>query len=93
MGAVTVKVPTSMRHLTGGSGQVPADGDTLRAVIGKLEANYPGLGARLVDESGALRRFVNVYVDDIDVRYEQSLDTPTPDGSTLWVISAVAGGS
>ena len=92
MGTVTVRVPTSMRHLTGGTGQVPADGDTLRGVIGKLEANHPGFCERLLDESGALRRFVNVYIDDDDVRYEQGLDTPTPDGSTVWVVPAIAGG-
>lgn len=93
MGSVIVKVPTSMRDLTGGVWQVTADGDTVRAVIAKLEANHPGFGLRLLDDAGGLRRFVNVYVDENDVRYEQGLDTPTPDGTTLWVIPAVAGGA
>lgn len=93
MGSVVVKVPTSMRDLTGGAWQVATDGETVRAVIDKLEANHPGFGLRLLDDAGTLRRFVNIYVDDNDVRFEQGLETPTPDGCTLWLIPAVAGGS
>lgn len=68
-------------------------GTTLREVIDKLEADYTGIAARLLDDSGKLRRFVNIYVGEEDVRFEQGLDTPTPDGAQISIIPAVAGGS
>jgi sulfur-carrier protein len=90
--AVTVRIPTILRSYTGGSAEVPAQGATLAEVIEDLEANHPGLRARLLDDSGKLRRFVNVYVDDDDVRFADGLATTTIEGAKLSIIPAVAGG-
>ncbi len=90
--SVTVRVPTILRTYTGGAAEVSAEGETLSAVIDDLERNHPGIRGRVVDESGKLRRFVNVYVGDEDVRFAEGLETKTPDGSSVSVIPAVAGG-
>jgi molybdopterin converting factor small subunit len=91
--SVTVRIPTILRTLTGGEAEVGVDGaDTLQAVIDKLEADHPGLRARVLDDDGKLRRFVNVYVNDDDVRFASGLQTPTPDGASVSIIPAVAGG-
>lgn len=90
--SVTVRVPTILRSYTEGSAEVAVEGATLADVVRALDAAYPGIGARVLDDAGALRRFVNVYVDDEDVRFADGLGTATPDGSTVSVIPAVAGG-
>lgn len=90
--SVTVRIPTILRPLTGGAAEVSAEGSTLVEVIDKLEADHPGIRARVLDEDGKLRRFVNVYVGDEDVRFAGGLTTPTPDGSLISIIPAVAGG-
>lgn len=90
--AVTVRIPTTMRPLAGGASTVQVEGVTLAEVIANLDAAHPGFGGRLLDESGALRKFVNVFVADDDVRYLQGLDTPVPNGETVSIIPAVAGG-
>lgn len=90
--AVTVRIPTTMRPLAGGASTVQVEGVTLAEVIANLDAAHPGFGDRLLDESGALRKFVNVFVADDDVRYLQGLDTPVPIGETVSIIPAVAGG-
>ncbi len=90
--SVTVRVPTILRTYTGGAAEVSADGETLSEVIDDLERNHPGIRGRVIDEAGKLRRFVNVYVGDEDVRFAEGLDTKTPDGSSVSVIPAVAGG-
>jgi molybdopterin converting factor small subunit len=90
--AVTVRIPTILRTYTGGSAEVPAQGATLAEVIDDLETNHPGLRARLLDDGGKLRRFVNVYVDDDDVRFADGLATATAEGAKLSIIPAVAGG-
>ena len=90
--SVSVRIPTILRTFTGGSAEVPADPGTLREVLASLDASYPGLAGRIVDDSGNLRRFVNVYVGDEDVRFANGLDTPVPAGSRVSVIPAVAGG-
>ncbi len=90
--SVTVRVPTILRTYTGGSAEVSVDGGTLAEVVASLETAYPGIGARVLDDDGRLRRFVNVYVGDEDVRFAEGLQTATPDGSTVSVIPAVAGG-
>ncbi len=92
---VAVRVPTILRTYTGGESDVSvsvADGATLGDVVSALETAYPGIGARVLDDTGKIRRFVNVYVDDDDVRFASGLQTPTPDGSRVSVIPAVAGG-
>ena len=90
--AVTVRIPTTMRPLTGGEKQVSVEPGKLSEVIGALETGHPGMGDRLLDEDGALRKFVNVFVDDDDVRYLDGLDTKVADGITVSIIPAVAGG-
>jgi molybdopterin synthase sulfur carrier subunit len=90
--SATVRIPTILRTLTGGKAEVTAEGSTLRELFDALEADNPGLKARVLDDDGKLRRFVNVYVGDEDVRFEQGLDTPTPDGAQVSIIPAVAGG-
>lgn len=90
--SVTVRIPTILRTYTGGESQVDAEGETLSAVIDSLDGSYPGIKARVVDEQGALRRFVNIYVGNDDVRFSEGLDTATPDGTQVSVIPAVAGG-
>ncbi|MEI6374296.1 MAG: MoaD/ThiS family protein [Actinomycetes bacterium] len=92
--SVTVRVPTILRTYTDGQAEVSVapDVETLSGVLTALEVVAPGIGARVLDDEGKLRRFVNVYVDDDDVRFLDGLDTPTPDGTSVSVIPAVAGG-
>lgn len=91
--SVTVRVPTILRSYTGGESEVAVDGAaTLAELLDKLEANHPGIRARVLDDDGKLRRFVNLYVGDDDVRFVEGLATPTPDGVTVSIIPAVAGG-
>jgi sulfur-carrier protein len=90
---VQVRIPTILRSYTGGAAEVTATEGTLRDVIAGLDAAYPGLGGRILDEGGQLRRFVNVYVGEEDVRFAQGLDTRVTDGSRVSVIPAVAGGA
>jgi molybdopterin synthase sulfur carrier subunit len=90
---VQVRIPTILRSYTGGASEVTAAEGTLREVIAGLDAAYPGLGGRIIDDGGKLRRFVNVYVGDEDVRFAQGLDTDVPPGGRVSVIPAVAGGA
>jgi molybdopterin synthase sulfur carrier subunit len=92
MSTVSVRIPTILRTYTGGESEVKAAGATLREVIADLDANHPGIAARILDDGGKVRRFVNVYVGDEDVRFADGLDTPTPEGVQVSVIPAVAGG-
>lgn len=89
--AVEVRVPTILRPYTKDAKVVDATGVTVEEVIADLDANYPGIGDRLTDERG-LRRFVNVYLNDEDVRFLQGLQTPVKDGDSITVLPAVAGG-
>ncbi|MHA7649538.1 MoaD/ThiS family protein [Mycobacterium sp. ML4] len=91
---VTVTIPTILRPHTGGEKRVSASGETLGAVIKDLEANYSGISDRLIDKSspGRLHRFVNIYVNDEDVRYSGGLDTAVADGDSVTILPAVAGG-
>jgi molybdopterin synthase sulfur carrier subunit len=91
---VSVSIPTILRTHTGGEKRVTASGDTLQAVIADLESNYSGISERLVDPSspGKLQRFVNIYVNDEDVRFSGGLDTEINDGDTVTILPAVAGG-
>jgi molybdopterin synthase sulfur carrier subunit len=90
--SVNVRIPTILRTYTGGEAEVTAEGSTLSEVIASLEKNHPGISARVLDDQGKLRRFVNVYVNDDDVRFDNGLETATPDGSGVSIIPAVAGG-
>ncbi len=90
--SVSVRIPTILRSYTGGAAEVSAQAGTLREVIVGLNADFPGIGGRILDDAGKIRRFVNVYVGDEDVRLAQGLDTPVPPGTQVSVIPAVAGG-
>jgi sulfur-carrier protein len=90
--SATVRIPTILRTYTGGASEVTAEGSTLAEVLDDLERNHTGIRARVLDETGALRRFVNVYVGNDDVRFLENLETKTPDGTQISVIPAVAGG-
>jgi molybdopterin converting factor small subunit len=90
--SVTVRVPTTLRTLTGGKSEVAVDGATVGEVLTSLEAAHPGFAERILDADGGLRRFVNVFVADDDVRFLEALATPVPDGETVSIIPAVAGG-
>ena len=87
-----VRIPTILRTYTGGESEVTADGATLSEVLDDLDASYAGIKGRILDDNGELRRFVNVYVGNDDVRFLENLQTPTPDGVQISVIPAVAGG-
>ncbi len=88
----TVRIPTILRTYTAGTGEVTADGDTLAGVLDSLEANHPGIRARILDDAGALRRFVNIYIGDEDVRFVGGLEAEIPEGTKISIIPAVAGG-
>ena len=90
--SVSVRIPTILRTYTSGESEVSAAGSTLSEVLDDLDGNYNGIKGRILDESGELRRFVNVYVGNDDVRFLDNLATPTPDGTQISVIPAVAGG-
>lgn len=90
--AVTVRIPTTMRPLSGGASTVELEGATLGDVLAALEGAHPGFRERLFDDDGNLRKFVNVFVADDDVRYLDGLGTATPAGTTVSIIPAVAGG-
>ena len=90
--SVSVRIPTILRTYTGGESEVSADGATLSDVLDDLEASYSGIRTRILDDAGDIRRFVNVYVGNDDVRFLDGLATPTPDGVQLSIIPAVAGG-
>ena len=90
--SVSVRIPTILRTYTGGESEVNAEGATLAEVLDDLDARFSGIKARILDDNGELRRFVNVYVGAEDVRFLDSLATATPDGTQISVIPAVAGG-
>ena len=90
--SVTVRIPTTLRPLSGGTSTVTVSGNTLREVLAGLDAAHPGFSARLLDEQGNLHKFVNVFVADDDVRYLKGLDTEVLAGQTVSIIPAVAGG-
>ncbi|MBA3528572.1 MAG: MoaD/ThiS family protein [Propionibacteriaceae bacterium] len=90
--SASVRIPTILRNYTGGAGEVTADGSTLAEVLSSLESNHPGIRARVLDDTGALRRFVNVYVGDEDVRFAGGLEAAVADGAKISIIPAVAGG-
>ena len=90
--AVTVKLPTILRKFTGNEARVPAEGATLAEVLKDLESRYPGVTKNVLAEGGGLHRFINVYLNDEDVRYLGSLETEVKEGDTVSILPAVAGG-
>ncbi len=89
--AVTIRIPTPLRTLTGGEEQVPAEGSTVKQVIENLEQRHPGIRDRLLDEKG-VRRFVNIYVGDEDIRFLDGLETQLKGGEEVSIVPAIAGG-
>jgi molybdopterin synthase sulfur carrier subunit len=90
--AVTVRIPTQLRELSGGASEVEVDAGTVGSVLAAVDSAHPGFKERLYDDSGELRRFVNVFVAEEDIRFLDGLETPVPDGETLSIVPAVAGG-
>lgn len=90
--AVTVKIPTPLRKLTNGETSVDTDGATIGAIVDSLEASYPGMKERLIDDEGGLRHFVNIYLNGEDVRYLDGLNSAVGDRDELSIVPAVAGG-
>lgn len=90
--SLTVRIPTTLRSLTAGESKVETAGATVKEALDNLEAAYPGFSERLLEEDGSLRRFVNIFLADDDIRFLQGLDTPIAPGSTLSIVPAVAGG-
>lgn len=90
---INVRIPTPLRKYTDGKDIVPVEGGTVRAVLDGLERAHPGIKARLCEEDGALRRFVNIYYRDEDIRFLKNVDTELEDGSELSVVPAIAGGA
>ena len=90
--AVEVRLPTVLRSHAGGASVVTLDGTTIGEVLGKLVAEYPGMSGQVLQENGSLHKFVNIYVNDDDVRYLNGLETPVPDGAEISILPAVAGG-
>jgi molybdopterin synthase sulfur carrier subunit len=91
--SVKVRIPTPLQPLTDHQPELEASGDTLREVLANLEERYPGIRERLYDDEGALRRFVNVYVNDEDIRFLKGEDTALSDGDEISIVPAIAGGA
>jgi molybdopterin synthase sulfur carrier subunit len=89
---VTVRIPSQLRPLVGGSHEVSAEGETVGEILKALDAAHPGFGERLFDDTGRLRRFVNIFLAEEDIRFLDGLDTRVPAGVTLSIVPAVAGG-
>lgn len=92
MATTNVIIPAPLREFTDGETEVTADGDTVSDVIEDLEDQYPGIKERITNDDGDLREFLNIYMDDEDIRFEDGLETPIDDGSDLSIIPAIAGG-
>lgn len=90
--SVTVRVPGPLRRLSGGSAEVSVEGGTVAEALADLDARHPGFKERLYDDSGKLRQFINVYVNDSDIRFGQGLDTPVAEKDDISIVPAVAGG-
>lgn len=91
--AIKVRIPTPLRKITGGNDEVEATGANVAEVIADLEKNYPGIKERICEENGNLRKFVNLYVNDEDIRFKDNLNTALGDGDELSIIPAIAGGA
>ncbi len=90
--AVTIRIPTQLRNLSGGAAEVALDAGSVGELLQALDVAHPGFGERLFDDQGALRRFVNVFVAEEDIRFLDGIDTAVSDGQVLSIVPAVAGG-
>ena len=91
--SILVRIPSPLRRLTGGQSEVTADGATVSELLNTLEQRFPGIKERLYDEAGQLRRFVNIYINEEDIRFLKGKDTPLKDGDEVSIIPAMAGGA
>jgi sulfur-carrier protein len=91
--SVEVRVPTILRKHTGGAKAVAATGGTLREVVEQIDADHPGLKAAILTDAGEIHRFINIYLNDEDVRFSGALETPVEDGDVMSILPAVAGGA
>ena len=89
---VTVRVPTPLQRLTNGQSEIPCEGSNVAELLGELERRYPGIKERLCDQDGKLRRFVNIFVNDEDIRFLQGDQTAVKDGDEISIIPSIAGG-
>jgi len=89
---VRVRIPSQLRSLCGGAAEIPLEGTTVSELLSGLEVAHPGFAERLFDDTGTLRRFVNVFVAEEDIRFLDGLETPVPEGQTISIVPAVAGG-
>jgi molybdopterin synthase sulfur carrier subunit len=89
---IRVRVPTPLRRFTGGSDEITAEGDSIKAVIEDLERRHPGMRERLLDDKGELRRFVNIYLNGDDIRFLNQLTSKVKDGDDISIVPAIAGG-
>ena len=90
---VLVRIPTPLRSITKGQSEVQATGDTVAGLVDDLDRQFPGLRERLVDESGELRRFINIYVNEEDIRFLQGKKTALKEGDAVSIVPAIAGGA
>jgi molybdopterin synthase sulfur carrier subunit len=90
---VRVRVPTPLRKFTQGADEVDADANTVRGIVDDLERKFPGIKERLCDESGKIRRFVNIYVNGDDIRFLQNMETALKEGDNVSIVPAIAGGT
>lgn len=90
--SVTVRVPTPLRSFTNGAEEVPIEGNTIQEIVDNMEANHRGIKERICDENGKIRRFLNVYINDEDIRFLQNQNTAVKDGDTISIVPAIAGG-
>lgn len=90
--AIKVRIPTPMRSFTSGAAEVHIEAATIRELIDKLEGEYPGMKERICDSDGSLRLYVNIYLNDEDIRSMGDIDTPVKDGDSMHIIPAIAGG-
>lgn len=90
--SATVHVPTPLRKLTSSQAEVEIEAGTVAELVSNLEKAYSGMGEKLLDETGAIRRYVNVYVNDEDIRFLDGMDTPLKDGDSVSIVPAIAGG-
>jgi MoaD family protein len=88
----TIRIPTPLRKLTQGKEEVSASGATIGALIASLETQYPGIKERICDDAGQVRRFVNIFANDEDIRFLKNLDTPVKDSDEISIVPAIAGG-
>ncbi len=90
--AITVRIPTALRRITQGQGEVKIEARNIGEVINKLEEEFPGIKERLTEQDGSIRKFVNIYLNDEDIRYLNGIDTELKDGDVVSIIPAIAGG-